>query len=200
MRRVIAIAGAVGAGKSTLVRALAGRLADSTVIQFDHYERMTEQPIAEVRRWIREGADIDKLPVPGLGEALQALKLGRAVADPMTRAEIRPAKYILFETQFGRRHAATGRHVDFLAWIDTPLDIALARKVRQFAREFDPRDPAGFAPWLSGYLDNYVEVVGGLLRMQRDIVAAGADLVVDGNADPVGQASELERAIVAKFA
>jgi uridine kinase len=201
MNRVIAVAGAVGAGKSTLVRALAARLADSTSIQFDHFERMTERPIEDVRLWIQEGADVDKLPVPGLAEALDALKLGRAVVDPLTGAEIPAAKHILLETQFGRRHKATGRHIDFLIWIDTPLDIALARKVRQFVNDLDPGDLAGaasFARWLADYLENYVEVVGGLLRMQRETVAAQADLVVDGASGPDEQARVVERAILGK--
>ena len=82
---MIAVAGAVGAGKSTLIAALGRVLADTTSIQFDHYERMTRQPIEEVRRWMDEGADIDRLPVPGLGEALAALNPGtgrRSISAP----------------------------------------------------------------------------------------------------------------------
>lgn len=198
MSQVIAIAGPVGAGKSTLVNALAGRLADATVIHFDHYERMTEQPIEEVRRWMQDGADLNQMPVPGLAEALQALKAGRAVIDPLARAEIPAAKCILFETQFGRRHAATGRHIDFLVWIDTPLDMALARKVRQFSGSLDLRNPQevnAFAPWLKGYLDNYLDVVGALLRVQRDTVGADADLVVDGALEPGEVLRRVEHAI-----
>ncbi len=203
MGRVIAVAGAVGAGKSTLIAALGRVLADTTAIQFDHYERMTRQPIEEVRRWMDEGADIDRLPVPGLGDALAALKQGHAVLDPATNAQIPPAQHILFETQFGRAHSQTGRHVDFLAWIDTPLDIALARKVRQFARELDTGDPAetaAFGDWLSAYLDNYLGVVGNLLRFQREKVAAQADVSVDGLLPPEEQAREIGRAVAARFA
>lgn len=192
------MAGPVGAGKSTLVNALAGRLEDTVAIHFDHYERMTEQPIEEVRRWMEEGADLDRMPVPGLAEALHSLRQGRAVVHPATGAQIPAAKNILFETQFGRRHAATGAHVDFLVWIDLPLDIALARKLRQFAAGVDPRNAGAastFGPWLKEYLDNYVDVVGTLLRHQRETVAADADLVVDGALDPGEQANAVERAL-----
>jgi uridine kinase len=201
--RVIAVAGAVGAGKSALVSALGSMLSGTTSIHFDHYEQMTRQPIDDVRRWMDAGADIDTLPVPGLGEALEALKQGYAVMDPATNAQILPAQHILFETQFGRAHSQSGRHVDFLAWIDTPLDIALARKVRQFARELDSRDPAeaaAFGAWLSAYLDNYLGVVGQLLRFQREKVAAQADIVVDGLLAPEAQAREIARAVAARFA
>lgn len=201
MSRVIAVAGPVGAGKSTLVEALAGTLGDAVALHFDHYERMTEQPIEEVRQWMEEGADLDRMPVPGLPEALQSLKLGGTVVDPLTGAQILPAKHILFETQFGRRHAATGRHIDFLVWIDVPLDIALARKMRQFAQAVDPRSidhARTFSPWLKEYLDNYLEVVGALLRRQRETVAAEADLVVDGTGDPAEQARAVEQAFKVK--
>jgi uridine kinase len=199
VNRVIAIAGSVGAGKSTLVRGLASRLPSATAIHFDHYERMTEQPIEKIRQWMKDGADLNEMPVPGLADALRALKEGRGVQDPLTGRTVQPASSILFETQFGRQHAATGQHIDFLVWIDTPLDVALARKVRQFASEIDTRDPgelAGFGPWLQAYLDNYLEVVGGLLRLQRDTVGANADLVVDGTCEPGELSREVERAIL----
>lgn len=183
---VIAIAGPVGAGKTTLAQAVAHELSDAAILQFDHFERITEQSIEQVRDWMEGGADLDAIAIPGLPEALQALKAGRAVTDPMTGAIIRPRKYILFETQFGRRHAATGQHIDLMIWVDTPLDIALARKVRQFATALEGSDPAAvrtFGPWLHGYLENYIDVVAGLLRIQKESVGAGADVVVDGGRD-----------------
>lgn len=198
MNRVIAIAGPVGAGKSTLVRGLAARLESATALYFDRYERMTERPIEQIRAWMEDGADLDEMPVPGLAEALQSLKLGRPVKDPLSGTQVAPARHILFETQFGRRHAQTGQHIDFLIWVDTPLDVALARKVRQFAAEVDPGKPGevgSFAPWLQGYLDNYLDVVGSLLRLQRDTVVKSADLVIDGNCEPAEIAKKAEQAI-----
>ncbi len=187
MARVIAVAGAPGAGKSSLVRALAAALPGASVVHFDHYERMTTQPIEDVRRWMAAGADIDKLPLPGLAEALGELKGGRMVIDPVTRAPIAPAELILFETQFGRRHSESGKYIDFLAWIDLPLDLALARKVRQMASGAGSGD-TGFAPWLEGYMGNYLDVVGALLRQQREKVASQAELTVDGRLAPDSQA------------
>jgi hypothetical protein len=203
-RYVIAVAGPVGGGKSTLVRGLAGRLAGSTAIHFDHYERITEQPIEEIGNWMREGADLNRIVVPGLSEDLQSLRQGRPAVDPLTRAEIPARRYILFETQFGRAHAASGRHIDFLVWLETPLDIALARKIREFAGDStdarDGRQIDAFLPWLRAYLDNYIAVVGDLLRMQRDAVAAGADLVLDGKLAPGLLQQQAEQVILRRFA
>lgn len=199
---VVAVSGPVGAGKSTLVAGLADVLGSTATIHFDHYERMTEQPIEAIRRWAQNGADPDAMPVPGLSEALQTLKSGRPIVDPATQKEIAPAKFILFETQFGRRHAATGRAIDFLIWIDTPLDVALARKLRQFTsgagiRSLD--ESRTFLQWLEGYLDNYLGLVGGLLRRQRDTVGADADMLVDGQRDAGELVRQAGEEIIARY-
>lgn len=199
---MIAIAGPVGAGKSTLVAGLAGVLPNTATVHFDHYERMTLQPIEAIRRWAQNGADLNAMPVPGLAEALRSLKQGCAVVDPATHTEIAPANFVLFETQFGRRHAATGGVIDFLVWIDTPLDVALARKLRQFLGGIDLNNQAelkAFAPWLADYLDNYLEVVAGLLRRQRDTVGADADLVIDGGLEAVEMLKQVEREVLARL-
>lgn len=196
---VIGIASGVGGGKSTLADSLAAEFGgDASAIQFDHYERVTEQPVEAVRRWMAAGADPDALAIPGLAEDLQALKAGRKVVDPLTRTPILPRRYLLFETQFGRRHAATGRHIDFLIWIDTPLDVALARKLRQLAAAAAGRgmsEAAAFAAWLPAYLDSYLGMVEKLLRTQRESVRPQADLLLDGRRTPADLRREAAQAI-----
>jgi uridine kinase len=200
---VIAIAAGVGGGKSTLLASLADEFGGAaSTIQFDHYERVTEQPVEAVRRWMAAGADPDALAIPGLAEDLEALKGGREALDPLTRTPILPRKYLLFETQFGRRHAATGRQIDYLIWIDTPLDVALARKLRQLAGAaagHGAREAAAFAAWLPEYLDNYLGMVEKLLRSQRDTVRAQADRVLDGRKDPAALRLEAAQAIRDRF-
>jgi uridine kinase len=185
------------------VEGLVSRLGDATAIHFDHYERITERPIEQIRSWMKSGADPDALSIAGLAEALEALKSGRSIVHPATRAAVPAGRYIVFETQFGRQHAATGRHIDFLVWVDTPLDVALARKVRQFAREagaLGPHEIRGFIPWLGEYLDNYESLVGALLRIQSDTVAARADLAIDGRQDPGTLVTQILIEIERRFA
>ena len=49
-------------------------------------------------------------------------------------------------------------------------------------------------------IGNYLDVVSGLLRMQRETVGAGADLVVDGQRDPQSLRAEVAQAIQGRLA
>ncbi len=175
-RYVVAVAGPTGSGKTALVKGLVARLGDASALHMDDYERMTREPIGDVQRWAERGADFDELAVPLLGEHLRQLKSGQPVRD------VAPRKYIVFETQFGRAHAQTGGLIDLLIWIDVPLELALARKLKAFAadalRDANPRDRLA---WLDAYLGNYLVLVRRLLVMQAERVRPQADLMLDGS-------------------
>jgi hypothetical protein len=175
-RYVVAVAGPIGSGKSSLARALAAQLGDACTLHMDDYERMTREPMERVQRWAERGADFDELAVPLLGEHLARLKAGEPLRN------IAPRKYIVFETQFGRAHTDTGRLIDFLIWLDVPPEVALARKLKAFAgealRDERPRDRLA---WLEAYLGNYLGLVRRLLVLQTERVRPQADLLLDGS-------------------
>jgi len=181
---VIAVSGYPGSGKTSLVRGLAGALPGAAAIFMDSYERMTQRPIEDVAHWLQGGADIDAFDFPGLGDDLTALRQGVAIDDRQGNGRVAAQKYVVFETQFGRAHAETGRHIDLQVWIDLPFDIALARNLKAFvagfARESDPERLAGQMRWLDGYLGNYLGTVRSLLEMQLERVGRKADVILDG--------------------
>lgn len=183
----------MGGGKTTLVRALAQRLPGTATVHFDHYETLTEHPIDDLRRWMEAGADLGEFVIPHLAEHLARLRSGLPVVDPSTGQTIAAGPQILFETPFARQHEATGKSIDLSIWIDTPLDIALARNLRDFTARPELYDD--FRPWLSGYLDNYLSTVRDLLTMQREVVGAAADLRLDGRATVETNVDRAELAI-----
>jgi uridine kinase len=202
MRYVVAVAGPTGGGKSALVAALAAGLGDACALHMDDYERMTRAPLDDVARWAERGADFDELDVPLLGEHLRRLKAGEPVRAPGRAAELAPRKYIVLETQFGRAHRATGGLIDLLIWIDVPLEIALARKLRAFcaeARQAGPEAARERLAWLDGYLAGYLDLVRRLLVLQAERVRPQADLVVDGRAAPEAIARLARERILARL-
>lgn len=187
MPYVVAIAGAAGAGKTTLLREVQKILPDSSAIHVDDYQRITAEPVQRLSHWLEQGADFDALEIPVLGDHLARLKRGEPVVEPVRMTPIEARKYILFETHFGRAHRDTGTHIDLLAWLDTPYDVALARNIRGLLAPMLPG--GGVAPSaeriasLSGYLAKYLDAVRPLLEAQVEHVSADADVRLDGARD-----------------
>ena len=97
-------------------------------------------------------------------------------------------QYVLVDGPLGRAHPPTAGMIDFLVFLDTPLDIALARVVRGQAgratRSSEPEAARNFAVWLEGYLDNYARFMRRSYDVQRMTVMPQADLVLDGTFTP----------------
>jgi len=171
---VIAVAGPPGGGKTTLARSLSARLGGAPTLHYDDYEQITRRGPSEIAAWLDRGAPADEVPLPGFAEAMLALKQGGA-------------RHVILDFLLARAHRATARHIDWLIWIDTPLDIALARTLRQqvaLAGKAGPAEAARFVDWLAGYLDSYSAVMHRGYQLQLATVRPHADLILDGKLPP----------------
>jgi len=187
MNYVIAVAAPIGGGKTSLIKAIANQLSNSSTVFFDHYEKITESPVQDLEKWIENGASFDDFSVPGLANDLEKLKQGKSVFNPFTNTTVRPARYIIFEMPLGKEHKETAGYIDLLIWIEIPLDIALARKLKEFTGDFKARpnapNPGKFIIWMDEYLDNYMKVVRKVLQIQQQKISRNADIIIDGRGD-----------------
>ncbi|MBQ0721168.1 MAG: hypothetical protein KBT88_04290 [Gammaproteobacteria bacterium] len=190
---IFAICGTPGSGKSTLAIHLAEALkpasdsssgSRSTVhIDIDHYQSFTEQAIDDIQLWLAAGGDYNLFQIPQLDDDLVALKEGISTRLPGSEEPVTANGPILFESHFGREHHASGQHIDFMIWLETPLDLALARNVRAFCEDFLSAEEShhhGQIQWLEGYLQNYQQSVRATLAQQSRRLSAAADLILDG--------------------
>ncbi|WP_415883384.1 hypothetical protein [Neptuniibacter sp. QD34_54] len=175
---VIAVAGAPGSGKTSLTLALA-KLLDADTLFYDDYQQATNQSMAEILQWMKQGSDYNNLNIPGFAEAI--------VAQIQTTHK----RFLLIETPLGRHHHASGRYIDCLVWLDTPLDISLARNIKAFSNEFKkaPSDYVQQLDWLANYLEGYIQDIRATLVIQQERLAKDADINIDGTL-PLGKITQ----------
>jgi uridine kinase len=188
---VVGVAGVPGSGKTTLLQILQQRYAQAQAIHYDRFHPgKTDE---EIEDWFRRGGDPNELELRNL---IAALKQCTAIQNDIHHWPI-----VLFETAFGRAHRATGAFIDFLVWIDTPLDVALSRACLVFLGNAT-RDPApgaatDFVAWLTRYMQGY-SMLRGLYLAVGAQAAATADLILDGMQTPTALAQSVFEALAAR--
>lgn len=102
---VIGIAGPSGSGKSTLVRRVAALLGDSEMMFYDDYRP----------NYVK------------LTEDLGELRKGNPATYPIGKRTIHPSKFVVLEEPTGRQRNGMKNKIDFLVYIDIPLEISFTR-------------------------------------------------------------------------
>jgi hypothetical protein len=173
--RVISVAAPPGGGKTTLCRMISAQLHHAPLLHYDDHESWTRRGAADMQAWIERGARLDEIPLAGFAEKLAELRAGGG-------------PWVVVDAPLGRAHPATAAAIDFLIFIDTPLDVALARVVRNqaamAAKATEPAAPRDFAIWLEAYLGNYARFMRRSYEVQRSMVMPQADLLLDGTLAP----------------
>ena len=176
MSRVIAISGLSGGGKTALTRELLARLSGARALHFDDIPgQLLPMDYCD---WSEAGADYALWDLSALEDGLRGLLAQR------------PA-YILIDYPFGRAHPRIAPYLDFAVWIDTPLDIALARRM---LRDYLRRDPARRAierpmAHLEQSLDFYLARQRQATLVHEATVRPGCDFAADGTL-PIGETAD----------
>lgn len=160
---------------------------------FDFYHQTTEFP-PNVFQALAEGKAVDPALIrnPLFYEDLVALRGGKPIVDPCNR-ELQPAKYIILEEPFGRAREGMKELIDYIACIQLPLDIALARRVlRNLRKDFNHLPVDERMAFVEASLEEYLN--GGRIAYQKifEFVSADCDLLLDGQ----GSAEEMAEAVM----
>jgi len=133
---VICISAMSGGGKTALAHCLRDRLANSVSLHFDDYEYPKEPE--DVGAWAKDGCSPDAWDLTPLEEDIK-------------KALSSDHDYLILDCFFGRNPAySIAQYMDLAVWIDTPPDIALARRT---LRDFQEASAQDILDSLRRYLD-----------------------------------------------
>ncbi len=127
---VITISSFSGGGKSTLVRKTASLLDNATTLYFDDYANKSRKAYPrDIKKWFKDGADINKFKTPNFATDVRALRNGEKIVSILDGTTISPTEFIVIEDPTGRTRDEMKQNIDFAVVIDTPLDVALTRRL-----------------------------------------------------------------------
>ncbi len=160
--KVIAIAAVTAGGKTTIVTELLKELEKSTSLHFDDY---TFEGEVDFRSCTLQGDDY-----------YAAWDLSPLKEDIANIVESEQYEYLLLDYPFAYRHKEIKDFIDCAIFIDTPLDVAMARRILR-----DMKNASGDE--IRADIESYLKFARKCyLGMQEDIIPS-SDYVVDGTKD-----------------
>jgi uridine kinase len=198
---VIAIAGPSGGGKTTLVDHVATLLGTATRLYFDDYALVSSYP-EDLAAWLAAGADPNLWRTPQLAADLRALCRGAAILHPDGTTRQEPAPYIVLEEPFGRERQEMAAMIDVVACLDTPLEIALVRRLRRDLRKGGPYTSTvdALLSGLDEYLTAYLSWARDVYHRVNSRALASCDLALDGRQPAEQLAQQVVEAVTLRYA
>lgn len=157
--KIIAIGAVTAGGKTTVVNAIKARLPRTASLHFDDYS--FEGEVEDFSKWVSEGADVHVWDLSPLKADIERI--------------IRGGKYdyLLLDYPFAYRHQMIKDYLDCCIFIDTPLDIAMARRVLRDMKE-------ATADEIRNEMDTYLKCARIAYVQMSEDSASDYDYVIDG--------------------
>lgn len=111
---------------------------------------------------------------------LLELRQGRPIHRLQTKHVMMPTPIIVVEEPFGRSRPELGVLIDFVAVLDTPLEVALARRLLRELRCGEKSEPGSLSSRHIGFLEAYLKGVRDLYVAVQRLAVQQADVVIDG--------------------
>ena len=157
--KIIAISAVTAGGKTTIVNALKDRLPKAAVLYFDDYDFDGE--VEDYAKWLADGADVNVWDLSPLKADIDRLISGGEY------------EYILLDYPFAYDHRMLEGYIDCCIFIDTPLDVALARRVLRDMQSAPAED-------ILAEMRSYLQYARPAFVHMQNGHQASADYVIDG--------------------
>lgn len=119
--KIIAIGAVTAGGKTTVVNAIKERLPRTASLHFDDY--LFEGEVEDFSKWVSDGADVHVWDLSPLKADIERI---------ICSGEY---DYLLLDYPFAYQHQMIKDYLNCCIFIDTPLDIAMARRVLRDMKE-----------------------------------------------------------------
>lgn len=172
--KIIAIGAVTAGGKTTVVNELKKQIPNTRSLHFDDYS--FEGGVDDFATWTKQGADYNVWNLDPLIKDILEIK--------QTDTE-----YLLLDYPFAYCHKALSEYIDCAIFIDTPLDIAMARRI---LRDMNNATGEDIRNDLEIYL-KYVRIA--YVQMLKDILPS-SDYVIDGTKELLEKTDEIKKIIL----
>jgi len=157
--KVIAIAAVSGGGKTRIVSELSKTLENNCILSFDDY--VFEGEVEDYHKWVIDGADYTVWNLePLLKDIIKIKAEGKY-------------DYLLLDYPFAYKNNLIKSYIDYAIFIDTPLDIAMGRRI---LRDMSNSSGDDIREEIQIYL-KYARIA--YIQMLKDILPS-SDYVIDG--------------------
>lgn len=171
--KIIAIAAVTAGGKTTVVNAVKERIPRTASLHFDDYSFDGE--VEDFSKWVSEGSDVNVWDLSPLKADIENI--------------LKSGEYdrLLLDYPFAYRHDLIKDYINCCIFIDTPLDIAMARRVLRDMKNAD-------ADEIHLEMRSYLKFARtAYVKMQKDHLSI-SDYVIDGakkSEDIINEAVEI---------
>ena len=158
--KVISVAAVSGGGKTTVTESLTHKLMNSKALYFDSYN--FDNCPADICKWIDDGANYNEWVLTPLIKDIQHL-----IRDSNV-------DYIILDYPFAYLNSEMRKFIDVTIFIDTPLDIAMARRILRDFKE-------GTIDEIHNDLEHYMTYARKAYLEAIHTVKPNSDIILDGS-------------------
>lgn len=173
--KIIAIAAVTAGGKTTIVNELKKQIPNTESLHFDDYS--FEGEVDDFYAWVMQGANYNVWDLSPLIRDIYEIK-NRSKCD-----------YLLLDYPFAYCHKELSKCIDCAIFIDTPLDIVLARRV---LRDLKDASAEEIREDMETYL-KYARIA--YVQMLKDVLSS-SDYVIDGTEELEEKVENIKKIIL----